>query len=283
MPTCLFCKTNNEEQFSKEEHIVPESLGNTAYVLPKGIVCDKCNAYFSKLENYFCHNHLASAHKLISRHKTKKGKPPFLPLQAGEMRQDKTGKINFKQSLIQGMEHEQFTITFFEEDVAIRMVWPLPDTDSKKISRFLAKAGIETLSLKMNAFAFEKKFDFVRNYARFGSKKVFIPFLWSNQPRESIDLFIGTFESRNKGKFFFGTLFLPHIVYLIPLNRAHDVYMLNIIRDSLKFAGNSLNLCADECFIKREPIELMAHFSKDVGREQNKKNGAPKNKRAGTF
>ena len=44
---CLFCKKNSDDSKSVE-HIVPESLGNVSYVLPKGVVCDKCNNYFSR-------------------------------------------------------------------------------------------------------------------------------------------------------------------------------------------------------------------------------------------
>ena len=50
---CLFCKQNSSDSKSVE-HIIPESLGNTASILPKGIVCDKCNNYFSrKIEQPF--------------------------------------------------------------------------------------------------------------------------------------------------------------------------------------------------------------------------------------
>jgi hypothetical protein len=262
VPICLFCKKDKGVQFTKVEHIIPESLGNNEYVLDKGVVCDKCNQYFSKLESYFCNYHLSSTHKLFTKYKTKKGKPPFLPLIEGEMRQDTTGKINFKQTLIPGLEHEQLTISFFEDDVAIRLAWPLPDSDSKKISRFLAKAGIETLYLKMKLFAFEKDFDFVRNYARFGGKKDFIPFLWCNQPHQHIDLYIGKFEFKKKGIFYFATIFLPGIVYLNPLNRTNEDYAIKALKDNLKIEKNCLNLCSKECLIKREPIELMALLSK---------------------
>ncbi len=43
---CIFCKNTSAESKSVE-HIIPESLGNTAHTLPPGIVCDKCNQYFA--------------------------------------------------------------------------------------------------------------------------------------------------------------------------------------------------------------------------------------------
>jgi hypothetical protein len=107
---CLFC-LGQKNTFQKIEHIIPESLGNKVYLLPKGVVYDKCNQYFAKLENYFCHYHLSSATKLLFLDKTKKGIPPSLPLQKGEARKDKNGKIKFKQSILEGTEPDQLSIT----------------------------------------------------------------------------------------------------------------------------------------------------------------------------
>lgn len=38
---CLFCLGG--EQFTSEEHVWPESLGNVDVILPPGVVCDDCN------------------------------------------------------------------------------------------------------------------------------------------------------------------------------------------------------------------------------------------------
>lgn len=46
-----FCNQDSTESKSVE-HIIPESLGNDELILDKGIVCDKCNNYFSReIEN----------------------------------------------------------------------------------------------------------------------------------------------------------------------------------------------------------------------------------------
>lgn len=48
---CIFCNQDSTESKSIE-HIIPESLGNDELILDKGIVCDKCNNYFSReIEN----------------------------------------------------------------------------------------------------------------------------------------------------------------------------------------------------------------------------------------
>ena len=57
--TCPYCGTNliyadaskniddKIVNTKSEEHIIPKSLGNDDLILPKGIICDKCNNYFS--------------------------------------------------------------------------------------------------------------------------------------------------------------------------------------------------------------------------------------------
>ena len=44
---CIFCNQDSTNSESVE-HIIPESLGNEELILDKGIVCDKCNNYFSR-------------------------------------------------------------------------------------------------------------------------------------------------------------------------------------------------------------------------------------------
>lgn len=44
---CLFCKAQSENT-TGVEHLIPESIGSKKLILPKGLVCDKCNNYFSR-------------------------------------------------------------------------------------------------------------------------------------------------------------------------------------------------------------------------------------------
>jgi hypothetical protein len=48
--TCIFCKRDTGRL--SVEHIVPRSLGNLHYVLPKGAVCQKCNNRFGRIESH---------------------------------------------------------------------------------------------------------------------------------------------------------------------------------------------------------------------------------------
>ena len=44
---CIFCREDASHSRSRE-HILPESLGNVEHMLPKGVVCDRCNNYFAR-------------------------------------------------------------------------------------------------------------------------------------------------------------------------------------------------------------------------------------------
>jgi hypothetical protein len=256
---CLFCQSETE-QFLHDEHIIPESLGNRTYVLPKGIVCDKCNNYFAKLDNYFCHYHLAATHKLFGQYKTKKGNPPSMLLKKGEARQGKNGDIKFNQRLVIDKGSEQMSLTFAGLNAELRFQFSLPDSDSKKISRFLAKAGMEILYLKKRETAFNAEFDNLRKYARYGNRHGIIPFLYCYQQSQEIKLDTCTLDSKKYGRFFFGIIFLPGIIYLIPLNRTTEDYGMVFMQKFVTFSGNKLHLCNDEGLIKRSPINISFQF-----------------------
>lgn len=51
---CIIClKESPASKFTSKEHVVPEGLGNKELVLPKGIVCTRCNSKLSKSELSF--------------------------------------------------------------------------------------------------------------------------------------------------------------------------------------------------------------------------------------
>lgn len=52
---CIFCKQS--DRLESVEHIVPRTLGNLHYVLPKGIVCMHCNNRFGQIENRVVSSH----------------------------------------------------------------------------------------------------------------------------------------------------------------------------------------------------------------------------------
>jgi hypothetical protein len=73
---CIFCQASSHSSVSRE-HIVPESLGNRKIQLPRGVVCDKCNNYFSrKIEDPILNSLLFSQERFTHSIPNKEGRIP---------------------------------------------------------------------------------------------------------------------------------------------------------------------------------------------------------------
>lgn len=185
---CLFCKQDSSTSRSVE-HIIPESLGNTTYILPKGIVCDKCNNYFArKVEQPF----LESADILALRFReaipSKKGIVPCLdgiscngipvkvhnpfpgmPLFTGK--KEDIIAIDVKTSGIASILKCRKIITpAFTDDIIPR--------NTTIISRFMAKIALESLAERfrnmdggLDYLINGSGYDPIRNHARFGNPR----------------------------------------------------------------------------------------------------------------
>ena len=79
MLRCIFCKGDSSTSRSVE-HILPQSIGNDDGILPKGVVCDKCNNYFAKeLESKVLNSGIIRAIRNRMRIPSKKGRVPPPP------------------------------------------------------------------------------------------------------------------------------------------------------------------------------------------------------------
>lgn len=73
---CIWCKSPSDQSRS-QEHILPESLGNRAHVLPPGWVCDACNNYLArKVEKPFLNSSYGRACRFDAAIPNKKGRIP---------------------------------------------------------------------------------------------------------------------------------------------------------------------------------------------------------------
>ncbi|HET6225425.1 MAG TPA: HNH endonuclease [Bacteroidia bacterium] len=173
---CIFCKQDASSSKSVE-HIVPESLGNKNNVLPKGIVCDGCNNYFSlKVEKKVLEMSYFQSLRYRNGIESKKNRIPkgkaLIPITKYEadviIHKNKPIEVILDTAsfeLIEKGEIKHFILPFNSE---------FPKED-KIFSRFLAKIGLEMSALKIlehdksaqNLFAEEVALDPIRNYARF--------------------------------------------------------------------------------------------------------------------
>lgn len=178
---CIFCKKDSSSSRSVE-HIIPESLGNKAHILPRGIVCDKCNNYFSlKIEKPLLELPYFRDLRFDEAIKNKKGN--YIPTtgvllhpHGGPIRldHDKNGKF------IVVINEDKVSKTFksLNRGEIIRPNFDLPDKNNKFVSRFLGKVGLERIAKeimtsqeKLDAFIEHEDFELLRNYVRYGTIK----------------------------------------------------------------------------------------------------------------
>jgi HNH endonuclease len=159
------------------EHIIPESLGNTKYVLPPGVVCDSCNNYFAReVEKPFIESPSISLMRFHQGLVSKRGRVPpatgfIMPgglavvrrspkynLTSVEVSPDVLGKISQA------------------EKGALILPMDLPSPEAGVVSRFLAKAALESMARRLlsrkEGLAYlvdEFQLDTIRDHARRGS------------------------------------------------------------------------------------------------------------------
>lgn len=175
---CIFCE--QESTASKSvEHIIPESLGNLSTVLPRGIVCDKCNNYFArKVEGPFLGSDVMRRLRQELEIKTKNGK--FITA----FDYPRVGKEYVKQ-----ISKDDYLIYTQEEKTQADLTKMLQEyqecheeTDrallvyNEYVARFLAKAAIEYFVYRCGSVnevceyvRTDAVFKSLREYARYGN------------------------------------------------------------------------------------------------------------------
>ena len=219
MDTCLY-KCQSDSDSTQIYHVYPQSASNLQVVLESGIVCDKCNAYFAKLENYFVHYQPGASAKLLALKQTKKGKQPTFESNAGlatRTRTDEGLTLNIPFSDIRYEIKEDRSIVF---NLAARG----RPFDAAKISRVLGKIAIEFVSVQgpypgLNLDAYSSEYDALRHYVRFGTGALkYVWFAYKDvRGEEGPPLIADFFDTDNQLKGALCLIRLPGIHYLFPL------------------------------------------------------------------
>jgi hypothetical protein len=185
---CIFCKDESSGSRSVE-HVIPESIGNTEYVLKPGIVCDKCNNYFaSKLEGPLLSDPYFRYQCSRANIPSKKGRPSRVLGIHPESRTTIELIRNLDGSGVSvgaafEKDENRWIESILKTDIG-RIYIPCPTSPSEMlISRFLAKVAIECLALRVvdldggiGGIVSEQALDPLRNYARKGLGKRIWPF-----------------------------------------------------------------------------------------------------------
>lgn len=133
--------------FTSVEHIFPESLGNTTLVLPKGVVCDRCNSTsLAGLDEALCEFLPIQMFRVTKGIRTKSGKLPTARFQSARVETDGGGLVKIL------VNNPRDTWTFREtsrstEEVRLRLTGSggrrlTPDYVSR-LSRAVLKSALE--------------------------------------------------------------------------------------------------------------------------------------------
>lgn len=181
---CLFCKQSSADTKSVE-HIVPESLGNTTFILPLGYVCDKCNNYFAReVEKPFLELPELRLLRFQEAIPNKKNKMPVIDgLLNGNYPIKLKRKLSHDEVVNEAEVPTETMDKILKTSGETTIIVPaftnemLPPNNSIT-SRFLAKMALEALADKLKDIENSledlingSQFDMLRNHARLGRIK----------------------------------------------------------------------------------------------------------------
>lgn len=182
---CLFCKGDSSTTKSIE-HIVPESLGNKSFTLPRGYICDKCNNYLAReVEKPFLQR---TDMRLLRFQESIPNKKNEIPRISGVLdgmpvelqKKEKNGAVELSIGISADLSPR---LLAFSKEHRFRMIVPaysediLPPQDMIT-SRFIGKIALEALAQKLSSLdgsldqlIDDTQFDPIRNHVRRGSPK----------------------------------------------------------------------------------------------------------------
>ena len=179
---CVFCHKDSSNSKSVE-HIIPESLGNKHYFLPKGYVCDECNHYFAiKIENELLSQPYFISMRFRNEILTKKGRFVKEKLFFPEVKKSsEVVMYTTDDGFIEAVVDEELydLIKAGKTKTMIGPYIPEPEYPNVIMSRFLAKCAYEFFLYNMGKEKYDlcvqellcKESDILkalREYARFG-------------------------------------------------------------------------------------------------------------------
>jgi hypothetical protein len=178
---CIFCKGQSDNATSIE-HVIPHSLGNTQYVLPRGLVCDRCNNYIArKIEQPLLAHESFRNLRAWYRIPNKRGRHPSLygvipgvgvgvnfrlGDEGPELQLERGSDAATVKELFRNESDDVLTPIIFSRDM---------DPPQREMSRLLAKIALEVVALRMSPdpnyverLIDDAHWDRIRRWVRFG-------------------------------------------------------------------------------------------------------------------
>lgn len=182
---CLFC--DEGDSFTTIEHIIPESLGNDDLLLENEI-CDKCQNYLSKIENYVLHRTPFGFWRTLYGIKTKKKKLPQVDFAKKENSSGRLPDSSYHHDNISLHSHPDFSTGLIFKDIKTQsealekgqLKYVLTPKALHEIGRFIGKIGIELICLQDRNLARSEEFQPIKDYVRRGFKDELWPVFHSS-------------------------------------------------------------------------------------------------------
>lgn len=163
---CLFCR-QSDGGFSSQEHVLPESLGNKDRLLPRGVVCDRCNnGTLSVLDQALCDFMPMKALRTFAGVPSKAGRVPVTRLSTGLLRRSDSGAV------VVEVHNPNDNRTFVEkgrEGGRVQIGMELQSGSRMtprycaKLARAVLKVGLESAWIDHGERMVEHSFDHVRD------------------------------------------------------------------------------------------------------------------------
>lgn len=181
---CIFCKSNSSGSKSVE-HIIPESLGNKAHILQKGVVCDSCNNYFgNKIEKVVLEMPYFKSLRARLMISNKKGKIPKI---SGFTKDKDIIEIRYsthRNNILEVVYKDDKTLKSIlnSNELYVPLITEPPQNDMY-ISKFLGLIALEALAQRVSSiehwqddFVNHEGLDDLRNYVRYGKGNTIWPY-----------------------------------------------------------------------------------------------------------
>lgn len=185
---CIFCKQNSSISRSVE-HIIPESLGNVSYVLPSGVVCDKCNNYIAReVEKPFLDSLYIQERRFYAGIPNKEGRvPPINGIHLQSLTQIRLSKMSGEDDISVSAasdKDETRLVQSLHSSKSGTLIMPIGlRPNDYVVSRFIAKIGLEVLAFRvlnlpngLDEIVDKPELDELRRYVRVGNPKKAWPF-----------------------------------------------------------------------------------------------------------
>lgn len=235
MSICLFCRSEINS-FLSVEHIFPESLGNKEKILPKGVVCDKCNnGVLSFLDSELVNFDVILFLRTFYGIEAKSGNIPRASFSTISLENPLKRHVNV---VLKRKNKNDFIETSEGFDLNFAGRKKMSEKNTKLLARALYKIGLELLCLDHGLeFCLSSRFDDVRNIVL--GKQDFHGYLClgSNKSSDKVGvtyIFFNTEEKNNVALFEFNYMFLK-IVFDMEMRKSNlengaKIIGLNILK-----------------------------------------------------